>query len=137
MATNTLETQERLPITGEQIKEFMWWFKKFSGKWKTVKVWPGETETTFKSYEKDGKIYINAKNILMDTTWVYDPEEYNISVFHNNDKNALWRTLAEDWELDQKTLDYDLKWFHDCVPTKTEKASKKFQEKIWNIFEDK
>ena len=137
MATNTLETQKRLPITGEQIKEFNWLSKNFSGKWKTVKVWPSETETTFKSYEKDGKIYINAKNILMDTTWVYDPEEYNISVFHNNDKNDLWRTLAEDWELDQKTLDYDLKWFHDCVPTKTEKVSKIFQEEIGNIFADK
>ena len=136
MATNTLETQERLPITGEQIKEFIWWCKKFSGKWKTVKVWPGKTETTFKSYEKDGKKYINAKNILMDTTWVYDLKEYTISVFHDN-TNTLWRTLAEDWELDQKTLDYDLKWFHDCVPSLMEKLSKKHKEEIGNIFADK
>lgn len=124
-----LNQQEKLPITSEQIKEFVWWHKRFSGKWKTVNIWPGETETTFKSYEKDGKKYINAKNELMDATRIYNPEENTISVFYDH-KDTLWRVLAEDWQVDQKKLETDLKWFKDCVPTFKEKLS----ERIKNVL---
>lgn len=99
-----VEQQEKLPITEQQIKEFLWWYKRFSVKWKTEGVWSGKTETIFISYEKDGKKYINATNVLMNATWVYNPEENTISVSHDN-TNTLWRTLAEDWQLDKKHLE--------------------------------
>ena len=124
-----IEQQEKLPITEQQIKEFLWWYKRFSGKWKTVDVWPGKTETTFTSYEKDGKKCINATNVLMNATWTYDPEGNTISVFHD-ETNTPWRTLAEDWELDRKNLESDLTWFRDCVPTRKEKT----KEGIKNLF---
>ena len=88
--------------------------------------------TTFTSYEKDGKKCINAKNVLMDTTRTYNPKENTISVFHD-DTNTLWRTLTEDWQLDQKSLESDLNWFKDCVPPLKERISKK----IKNVFTDK
>lgn len=124
-----IEQQEILPITEQQIKEFLWWYKKFSGKWKTVNIWPGKTETIFTSYEKDEKKCINATNILMNSTWTYDSEECTISVFHD-DTNTLWRTLAEEWELDKKNLDSDLKWFRDCFPSWKEEA----RNWIGNLF---
>lgn len=127
-----IEQQEKLPITGQQIKEFIWWYKKFSGKWKIVEVWPGKRETTFTSYENDEKKYINAKNILMNTTRIYDTKENTISVFHD-DTNTLWRTLAKDWQLDQKSLESDLNRFKDCVPPLKERISKK----IKNVLTDK
>jgi hypothetical protein len=127
-----IHQQEKLPITENQIKEFLWWSKKFYGKGKTVKVWPGETETTFTSYEHLGKMCINAKNVLMNTIRIYNPKGICIEVFHDN-SNTLWRTLAEDWKLDQKKLEQDLKWFKDCFPPLKERISKR----IHNIFADK
>ena len=127
-----LQQQEKLQITVEQIKEYMRWFEKFSGKWKTVKIWPSKTETTFKSYD-DGAKCINVKNIFMDTTWECYPKALIVNVSHNNDTNTLWRTLTEDWQLDWKRLEYDLKWFHDCVPSLKEKVSKE----ICKLFSDK
>ncbi len=124
-----IEQQESLPITEQQIKEFFWWYKKFSGKWKTVDVWPGKTETSFTSYEKDGKKYINATNVLMNATWMYNPEENTISVFHD-DTNTLWKALGKNWELDKKNLESDLKRFRDCIPTRKEKT----KEGIKNLF---
>ena len=94
-------------------------------------LWPGKTETAFTAYEKDGKKYINAKNVLMNATWVYDPEENTISVFHD-DTNTLWRTLAEDWPLDQKNLETDLMWFKNSVPSFTEKVQKKIKDVLSN-----
>ena len=35
-------------------------------------------------YDEDGKKYINATNVLMNATWVYNPEENTISVSHDN-----------------------------------------------------
>ena len=64
-----LKQKEKLPITQDQVKDFLWWYKKFSGKRKKVVIWPDRTNTTFKSYEENGKKYINAKNDLMDATW--------------------------------------------------------------------
>lgn len=127
-----IEQQEKLPITEQQIKEFLWWYKSFSGNWKTVDIWLGKTETVFISYEKDGKKHINARNVLMNAIWVYDPEENTISVFHD-DVNTLWRTLAEDWQLDRKHLENDLKWFRNCVPSRKEKT----KQRIKNLFNNK
>lgn len=126
-----IEQQEKLPITEQQIKEFLWWYKSFSGKWKTVALWPWKTETIFTSYEKDGKKCINVTNVLMNATWAYDPDENVISVLHD-DTNTLWRTLSEDWELDKKSLESDLKWFNECVPSWKEKA-RKWIENVFNI----
>jgi hypothetical protein len=127
-----VEQHEKLPITEQQIKEFLWWYKRFSVKWKTVGVWSGKTETIFISYEKDGKKYINATNVLMNATWVYNPEENTISVSHDN-TNTLWRTLAEDWQLDKKHLENDLKWFKYCFPSRKEKT----KQRIKNLFNNK
>ena len=127
-----IKQYEKLPITEQQIKKFIWWCKNFSGKWKTVKVGSGETETTFISYESNGKKFINAKNVFMDRTWAYDSKKDTISVFHD-DTNTLWRTLVKDWELDQKNLENDLKWFQYCIPSLKERISKK----IKNVFIDK
>lgn len=124
-----IHQQERLQITEHQIKEFIWWYKKFYGKWKTVEVWPGKTKTTFTSYENNGNKCINAKNVLMDTTRTYNPEKNTINVLHD-DTNTIWRTLAEDWELDKKNLENDLKWFQDCIPSLKEKIS----NGIKNVF---
>lgn len=128
----TIKQQEKLPITEKQIKEFLWWYRKFSGKWKRVDIWPGRTNTTFKSYEENGKKYINAKNDLMDATREYDDINGIISVAYN-DADTLWRILAEDWPLDRKHLENDLKWFRDCVPSRKEKTN----QRIKNLFNNK
>ena len=83
-------------------------------------------------YEKDGKKYINATNVLMNATWVYNPEENTISVSHDN-TNTLWRTLAENWQLDKKHLENDLKWFRYCFPSRKEKT----KQRIKNLFNNK
>ena len=70
--------------------------------------------------------------MFIDKTRIYNPEENTINILHN-DADTLWKTLEEDWELDQENLEWDLKWFHDCVPTLKERISKK----IKNVFTDK
>lgn len=111
-----IEQQEKLPITEQQIKDFLWWCRKFSGKWKKIDIWPGKTETTFKSYEENGKKYINAKNDLMDATREYNPVKGIISAEYNN-SDTLWRVLAKDWPLDRKGLEHDLNYFQNCFPS--------------------
>jgi hypothetical protein len=127
-----IEQQEKMPITQQQIKEFLWWYKKFSGKWKKVNIWPWKTETVFTSYEKNGMKYINVKNILLNATWLYNPEKNTISISHE-DTNTMWRTLIKDWQLDKKHLENDLNWFRDCVPSRKEKT----KQWIKNLFNAK
>ncbi len=124
-----IEQQEKLPVTEQQIKEFLRWCKKFSGKWKTVNLWPGKSETTFIAYEKDGKKCINAKNNQMNKTWIYDLEKNTISIFHDY-TNFSRRSLEKDWEVDRKELEHTLGWFRDSVPSRKEKT----MEGIKNLF---
>ena len=128
-----IEQQESLPITQEQIKEFIWWYKKFSRKWRTVSV--ENLKTTFKSYENDGKKYINVNNKYFDATRTYDPIKGTISISHGR-PNSNIGVLPEDWELDQKKLEHDLKWFKDCVPPFGERV-KRMPERIKNVLSKK
>lgn len=66
----TIEQKKELPITKQQIEDFLWWRKIFSGDGKKVNIEPHNTETTFTSYEEDGKKYIKAKNVFVDVALI-------------------------------------------------------------------
>lgn len=121
-----LEQQESLPITEQQIEEFLWLYKKFSGKWRKVKI--DGHETTFKSYEKNGNKCINVKNIFIDYTRIYDWNG-TISITRGVGESGL-RSRGEDWPLDQEKLSHDLNWFQDCVPSLMQKISRRFEGEV-------
>ena len=128
-----LGQQESLPITEKQIEEFLWWYKKFSGKWRKVKI--DEHETTFKSYEENGNKCINVKNIFIDHTRIYDWKGA-VSIIHGREKFGL-RSRGDDWLLDQERLSHDLNWFQECVPSLKQKIARRFGSEVGRNLKSK
>ena len=123
------ETKEKSPITREQIEKFKSWFNKFSN-WKTVKIEPGNKETTFKSF-KDGDIMcINAKNSDLNETRKYDPKTGIISSIDDQENIQFKHYNPGDWTLDYNGLASDLRWFEDCFPSMRKRIANWVQNSI-------
>ena len=123
-----LGQQENLPITKEQIENFLKLYERFLWEWKTVYLWEGEGKTTFNSYEKDQKKYIICRNHVLNVERVYDFEKNTISYVP-----TPWWVSAKEWELNQEQLKEDLEWIEDKFPPLTERIRRMIKDIIIRI----
>ena len=105
--------EQATEISSKQIGQFKKLFQLFSGRWKTIKIWPENDETTFHSYEENWILYINAQNSrVMNTTRSYNPN--NKTLTRSYDGKAKVLTCEE--------LESDIEWFQGYFPNSTKQA---------------